>query len=89
MKVTIDSNTLPILEELMKSKGKEAIRIEKAGPGCGGITVNIIADNIKPEDDMVEDKGIKIVADKSISFFFTSATIYHKNGIYGAILKLK
>jgi iron-sulfur cluster insertion protein len=89
MKVTINKDTKPILEELLKSSGKEAIRIEKAGPGCGGITVNIKADNIKPEDDMVEDSGITIVADKSISFFFTSATIYHHNGIYGPILKLK
>ena len=89
MKVTINQDTRPILEELMKSSGKEAIRIEKAGPGCGGITVNIKADSIKPQDDIVEDNGITIVADKSISFFFTSAVIYHQNGIYGPILKLK
>lgn len=89
MKVTVNEDTRSILEELMKSEGKEAIRIEKAGPGCGGITVNIKADSIKPQDDVVDDNGIKIVADKSISFFFTSATIYHKNGIYGPILKLK
>lgn len=89
MNVTINEDTRPILEELLKSSGKEAIRIEKAGPGCGGITVNIKADSIKPQDDIVDDDGITIVSDKSISFFFTSATIYHQNGIYGPILKLK
>lgn len=89
MNISIKDDTLQILKDLLKEKNKEAIRVEKAGPGCGGITVNIIADDIKANDDMVEDKGIKIIADKSISFFFTSATICHTNGIYGPILKLR
>lgn len=89
MNVKIEETTLEILAALLKEKNKNAIRIKKAGPGCGGITVDIIADDIKENDDIVEDKGITIVADKSISFFFTSASISHTNGIYGPILKLR
>ncbi|KZL91248.1 hypothetical protein [Clostridium magnum] len=37
---------------------------------------------------MVIDQGIKIVADKSFSFFFTSALITHKDGIMGPRFKL-
>lgn len=89
MNISIKDDTLQILKDLLNEKNKEAIRIEKSGPGCGGITVNIIADNVKDNDDIIEDKGIKIIADKSISFFFTSATICHTNGTYGPILKLR
>ncbi|SHK09639.1 iron-sulfur cluster insertion protein [Clostridium cavendishii DSM 21758] len=89
MKIAIADDTLEILQEMLKEQNTEAIRIAKAGPGCGGITVKIIADKITDNDEIVEDKGIKIVADKSISFFFTDATISHTRGLYGPILKLK
>ncbi|WP_278330631.1 hypothetical protein [Clostridium magnum] len=37
---------------------------------------------------MVINQDIKIVADKSFSFFFTSALITHKNGMLGPRFKL-
>lgn len=89
MKVTIDPSTAEILRTMMIEQNKDAIRIKHAGPACGGISVAIIADEQKENDEVVEDQGIKIVADKSISFFFKNAVISHTNGIYGPILKLE
>lgn len=88
MVVSIDEKSVPILKKMLKEQNKEAIRIKELGSGWGGIRVEIVLDEQKEKDDIVIDQGIKIVADKSISFFFTSALITHKEGLYGPRFKL-
>ena len=88
MIVSIDEKSRTLLMQMLKDQNKEAVRIEKRGAGWGGLQLEIVLDEQRPNDDTVIDNGIKIVADKSISFFFTSALITHKNGLYGPIFKL-
>lgn len=89
MNVTIDENTVEILRKLLKDQNKDSVRISKCGSGCGGIEVEILMDEQRENDDLAIDKDIKIVADKSISFFFTSAVISHKEGINGIRFKVR
>lgn len=88
MKVTIDEKTAEIIKSMLKEQNKTAVRIAKTGVACGGIQKEIVMDEEKENDDVVVDHGIKIVADKSISFFFTSALITHKEGINGIRFKI-
>ncbi|NMM63653.1 adhesin [Clostridium sp. P21] len=88
MKVTIDEKTVEIIKNMLKEQNKTAVRIAKTGVACGGIQKEIVMDEEKENDDVVMDQGIKIVADKSISFYFTSAVITHKEGIYGIRFKV-
>lgn len=88
MIVSIDEKTVPLLKEMLKVQNKEAVRISKSGVGWGGLQLEIVLDEQKPNDDIVIDHDIKIIADKSFSFFFTSALITHKEGIFGPRFKL-
>ncbi|WHH60724.1 adhesin [Petroclostridium sp. X23] len=88
MVVSIDEKSVSLIKEILKEQNKEAIRIANCGFGCGGLQLDVIPDEQKPDDDVVIDKGIKIVADKSFSAFFTSALITHKEGILGSRLKI-
>lgn len=88
MNVSIDEKTVDLLKGMLKEQNKEAVRISKSGVGWGGLQIEIVLDELKPNDDVVIDHGIKIAADKSFSFFFTSALITHKEGIFGPRFKL-
>ena len=88
MVVSIDEKSIPLIKEMLKDQNKEAVRIAKRGVGWGGLQLEIVLDEQKPTDDVVVDKGTKIVADKSFSFFFTSALITHKDGMFGPRFKL-
>lgn len=89
MKVSIDEKTVDLLKKLLKDENKNAVRISKCGVGWGGLQLEIVLDEQKTNDDIVIDHNIKIVADKSFSFFFTSALITHKEGIFGPRFKIK
>lgn len=88
MIVSIDKKSVGLIKEMLREQNKEAIRIAKRGVGWGGLQLEIVLDEQKPNDDVVIDNGIKIAADKSFSFFFTSALITHKEGIFGPRFKL-
>lgn len=89
MNVTINEETLELLKELLIKENKSAIRLKKSGFACGGINIEIVADEVKENDDVTEDKGITIVADKSISHFIRKAEINYTKGYYGPIFKLR
>lgn len=88
MIVAIDEKSLPLLYKILEEQNKEALRIKNCGYGCGGFQFEIVPDEEKPNDDVVIDNNIKIVADKSFSFFFTNALITHKDGIFGPRFKI-
>lgn len=88
MVVSIDENSIPLIKKMLKEQNKEAFRIKKCGVGWTGLQLEFVLDEQRENDDVVIDHGIKIVADKSFSFFFTSALITHKDGMFGARFKL-
>lgn len=88
MIVSIDEKSIPLIKEMLKEQDKEAVRIKKCGVGWGGLQLEIVLDEQKENDDVVIYQDIKILADKSFSFFFTSALITHKDGMFGPRFKL-
>lgn len=88
MIVSIDDKSMPLIKKMLEEQNKEAVRIKKCGVGWGGLQLEIVLDEHKENDDMVIYQGIKIVADRSFSFFFTSALITHKDGMFGPRFKL-
>jgi len=88
MIVSIDEKSIPLIREMLKEQNKDAVRIKQCGVGWGGLHLEIVLDEQKESDDVVIDQGIKIVADKSFSFFFTSALITHKDEMFGPRFKL-
>lgn len=88
MVVSVDEKSVPLLKQMLKEQNKDAVRIQSCGPACGGLNLEIVLDEQKPNDDVVIDNDIKIVADKSFSFFFTSALITHKDGMFGPRFKI-
>lgn len=88
MVVSIDEKSIPLIKKMLKEQHKEAVRIADRGVGWGGLQLEIVLDEQKENDDVVVDQCIKIVADKSFSFFFTSALITHKDGMFGPRFKL-
>lgn len=89
MKVIIDKKTVCLINKMLNEESKEVVRIKNCGVGCGGFQFEIIMDELKPDDDIVVDNNIKIVADKSFSFYLSNALITHKDGIFGPRLKIK
>lgn len=88
MKVKIHDNTIDKIKSMIANSEKDTIRIKACTAGWAGLNIEIVLDEQQENDDVVIYKGIKIVADKKISHFFTDATIEYKNTILGYAFKV-
>lgn len=88
MKVKIHDNTIDKIKEMLNNSTKDAVRIIVNGACWGGLNLDVVLDEQHENDDVCIDKGIKIVADKKISHFFTDATIEYKNTFLGYAFKV-
>ena len=87
MKVKIHPNTLDKVKDMLDNSDKDALRI-KACSSDHRLNIEVVLDEQRENDDVVMDNGIKIVADKKISHFFTDATLEYKNTILGKKFKI-
>jgi iron-sulfur cluster assembly protein len=73
--------------ELMQkdNKPKEAfIRVGVEGGGCSGLTYKLEFDTeMKPDDKVFEDKGIKIVCDKKSFLYLIGTELDFSDGLNG------
>ncbi len=88
MKVKIHPNTLDKVKDMINNSDKDALRIKACSSGWAGLNIEVVLDEQRENDDVVMDNGIKIVADKKISHFFTDATLEYKNTILGKKFKI-
>lgn len=88
MKVKIHPNSIDKVKDMLANSDKDAIRIEACSSGWAGLNIKVVLDEQHENDDVVIDNGIKIVADKKISHFFTDATLEYKNTILGKKFKV-
>lgn len=88
MRVKIHENTVDLLKDMLSKSEKDAVRIQACSAGWAGLNIEVVLDKQKDNDDIVIDNGIKIVADKKISHFFTDATLEYKNTILGRKFKV-
>ena len=60
------------------------VRVGVAGGGCSGLTYVLDFDNeMKPEDKLFEDKGIKLVCDKKSFLYLIGTQLEFTDGLNG------
>ena len=73
--------------KLMKEKNMSSeafIRVGVKGGGCSGLTYQMDFDEeLKDEDKVFEDKGVKIVVDKKSFLYLVGTTLEYSGGLNG------
>lgn len=73
--------------ELRKQEQKthdHHIRVAVRGGGCSGLMYDLIFDEgVKPEDQIFEDKGIKILVDKKSLLYLLGTKLDFSDGLNG------
>ncbi|GAB4449120.1 MAG: iron-sulfur cluster assembly accessory protein [Bacteroidia bacterium] len=73
--------------ELMQKENRPAdsfIRVAVEGGGCSGLTYKLEFDNqLKENDKVFEDKGIKIVVDKKSFLYLVGTELDYTDGLNG------
>jgi iron-sulfur cluster assembly protein len=60
------------------------IRVGVKGGGCSGLTYNLEFDkDLKEEDKLFEDKGVKIVVDKKSFLYLVGTELQYNGGLNG------
>ena len=60
------------------------IRVGVKGGGCSGLTYNLEFDkDLKEEDKLLEDKGVKIVVDKKSFLYLVGTELQYTGGLNG------
>jgi len=60
------------------------IRVGVKGGGCSGLTYNLEFDqNMKDDDKLFEDKGVKIVVDKKSFLYLIGTELQYTGGLNG------
>ncbi len=71
---------------LMDEEGKSGyfIRVGVKGGGCSGLMYQLTFDNeMKEEDKVFEDNGVKVVVDKKSFLYLVGTTLDYSGGLNG------
>jgi iron-sulfur cluster assembly protein len=72
--------------ELMAEEGKDNafIRVGVDGGGCSGLMYQLTFDTeIKEDDKVIEDNGVKVVVDKKSVLYLIGTTLDYSGGLNG------
>jgi iron-sulfur cluster assembly protein len=85
--ITVTDKAKAHLLELRKKEGKTTdhnIRVAVKGGGCSGLMYDLLFDEeIKPTDEIFEDKGVKIMVDKKSLLYLLGTTLDFSDGLNG------
>jgi iron-sulfur cluster assembly protein len=85
--ITVTDRAKEKLTHLMHEEGKPAdcfLRVGVEGGGCSGLSYQLFFDNELREDDRVfEDKGIKIVVNKKSFLYLVGTELDFSDGLNG------
>lgn len=77
-------------EKIIEIRQKEGfsdehnIRVAVKGGGCSGLMYDLQFDsNVQPDDEIFEDKGIKILVDKKSLLYLLGTTLDFSDGLNG------
>ena len=60
------------------------LRVGVKGGGCSGLTYVLdISDEVKPEDKVIEENGVKLIIDKKSYVFLAGTTLDYSGGLNG------
>ena len=75
---------LEIMKTEQKLSDQHFIRISVLGGGCSGLTYDMKFDNVTlPDDEVFEDKGVKLIADKKSILYLFGTTLDFSDGLNG------
>lgn len=85
--ITVSENAKERVQTLMK-EGNVApgsfIRVGVEGGGCSGLSYKLDFDTVqKPEDQIFEDKGVKIAVDKKSFLYLVGTELDYSGGLNG------
>ena len=67
-----------------EQRGNAFIRVGVEGGGCSGLTYKLEFDSqLKPDDKVFEDKGMKIVCDKKSFLYLVGTELDFSDGLNG------
>ncbi len=85
--ITVNETAKSKLELLRKESNYDEqyfVRVGVAGGGCSGLTYQLDFDNqMKPDDKIFEDKGVKIVVDKKSFLYLVGTELQFSDGLNG------
>ena len=85
--ITVNDSAKLKLENLREASKYDEhyfVRVGVAGGGCSGLTYQLDFDNnLKPEDKIFEDKGVKIVVDKKSFLYLIGTELQYSDGLNG------
>ena len=85
--ITVSENAKHKLEDLIKESNATLdifFRVGVASGGCSGISYKMELDNnLKPEDKVFEDKGVKIVVDRKSFLYLVGTELDYTGGLNG------
>lgn len=85
--ITVTEKAKERIIELRQQEGRTTehnIRVSVKGGGCSGLMYDLNFDEqIKPVDQVFEDKGIKILVDKKSLLYLAGTTLDFSDGLNG------
>ena len=85
--ITVTDKAKEKIIELRKEEGRAVfnnVRVMVKGGGCSGLMYDLnFDDEIKPADQIFEDKGIKILVDKKSLLYLVGTVLDFSDGLNG------
>ena len=84
--ITISNNAKKRLLELLSSEeeAKRFVRVGVESGGCSGLSYKLVFDNNKtPEDELVENNGVKLLINKKSFLYLVGTTLDFSDGLNG------
>ena len=84
--ITISNNAKNRLLELLSSEEetKQFVRVGVESGGCSGLSYKLVFDNNKtPEDELVENNGVKLLINKKSFLYLVGTTLDFSDGLNG------
>ncbi|HNQ12621.1 MAG TPA: iron-sulfur cluster assembly accessory protein [Bacteroidia bacterium] len=85
--ITVSNRALNRISELMTAENRDTtyfVRVGVEGGGCSGLSYKLEFDNqIKEEDKVFEDKGVRIVVDRKSFLYLVGTELDFTDGLNG------
>jgi iron-sulfur cluster assembly protein len=88
MPITITDRAAEKGRELLGRDGKSlanpGLRVRVVGGGCSGLSYQMSFDEAKPEDQVFEHNGLRVLVDKKSLLFLNGSQLDYAEGLTGA-----
>jgi len=85
--ITLTDTAATKVKDLIEAEGEPnlALRVAVRPGGCSGFSYEMFFDSdVAPDDNLVDQAGVKVVVDPSSAELLQGATLDYKDGLQGA-----